>query len=116
MKNLLCPALLACVLVSGCTSSESESGSGGTDKSAKPKLTTQIALNWYPEMEHGGYLAAKTLGLFSSAGVEVEISPGGPGAPQLVISELAAGHIDCLVDGCSGGVDSGRQQAFDSQA
>lgn len=97
MKNLLCSALLACVLVSGCTPSESESGSGGTNKSAKPKLTTQIALNWYPEMEHGGYLAAKTLGLFSSVGVEVEISPGGPGAPQLVISELAAGHIDFAV-------------------
>lgn len=53
----------------------------------------KLALNWYPEVEHGGFIAAKTLELYDNAKLDVELVPGGPGAPQLVITELAAGRI-----------------------
>lgn len=53
----------------------------------------KLALNWYPEVEHGGFIAAETLGLYDNAKLDVELVPGGPGAPQLVITELAAERI-----------------------
>ncbi len=56
-------------------------------------ISVKLALNWYPEVEHGGFIAAKTLGLYKSEKLDVELVPGGPGAPQLVITELAAERI-----------------------
>ena len=53
----------------------------------------KLALNWYPEVEHGGFIAAEALGLYDAEKLDVELVPGGPGAPQLVISELAAERI-----------------------
>jgi NitT/TauT family transport system substrate-binding protein len=65
------------------------------DGASTPDGTTtlKLALNWYPEVEHGGFIAAKTLGLYDNAKLDVELVPGGPGAPQLVITELAAERI-----------------------
>lgn len=56
-------------------------------------IAVKLALNWYPEVEHGGFIAAETLGLYDNAKLDVELVPGGPGAPQLVINELAAERI-----------------------
>lgn len=56
-------------------------------------VSVKLALNWYPEVEHGGFIAAKTLGLYDAQKLDVELVPGGPGAPQLVITELAAERI-----------------------
>lgn len=86
----------ACVLLANFGCEPSRSPSSPTQKT-ETRTQTQLALNWYPEMEHGGYLAAKALGRYAEAGIDVEITPGGPGAPQLVISELAAGHIEFAV-------------------
>lgn len=84
------------ILLSGCN----ERGQDVVNKAtgtAGDRVPTQIALNWYPEVEHGGYLAAKTLELFDQADVAMEIIPGGPGAPQGVIQELAAERIHFAV-------------------
>jgi NitT/TauT family transport system substrate-binding protein len=56
-----------------------------------------LALNWYAESEHGGYLAARTHGYYADQGLQVEIVPGGPGAPQQVIAELAAERISFAI-------------------
>jgi len=56
-------------------------------------VRVKLALNWYPEVEHGGFIAAETLGLYDAEKLDVELVPGGPGAPQLVISELVAERI-----------------------
>ena len=37
----------------------------------------QLALNWFPEAEHGGYYAAQVHGDYSRSGVEIEILGGG---------------------------------------
>ncbi|MBL8817639.1 MAG: ABC transporter substrate-binding protein [Planctomyces sp.] len=62
---------------------------------ASPKV--QIALNWYPETEHGGFIAADAEGYYKQQGLDVEILPGDTNAPSLVISELAAGRIEFAV-------------------
>lgn len=56
-------------------------------------IPVKLALNWYPEVEHGGFIAAENSGFFDKAKLKVELIPGGPGAPQLVIDELVAERI-----------------------
>ena len=77
----------------GCGESNSSNSSNGA--SLRPKVT--LALNWFAEAEHGGYVAARELGLFKDLGIDVDIQQGGPGAPNLVIQELAAGRIKFAV-------------------
>lgn len=52
----------------------------------------EIALNWKPEPEFGGFYAAQVAGIYKKHGLDVEIIPGGSGTP--VIQMLAAGKID----------------------
>lgn len=51
-----------------------------------------LALNWYPEAEHGGYYSALLHGYFKEAGLNVTIRPGGPGVP--VIQDVATGRVE----------------------
>lgn len=81
--------LLACAfLLAGCGESSRDSAAD-TDSITSVRL----ALNWYAEAEHGGYVAAKELGLYEDVGLDVDIRQGGVGAPNQVIQELAAGTI-----------------------
>ena len=94
--------VLSMSLLAGCQSSDQPASQAATSGDPAPAsepaaLTAKLALNWYPEVEHGGFLAADTLGLFNAQNTSVEIIPGGPGAPQLVITELAAGRIQFAV-------------------
>ncbi len=41
----------------------------------------KVALNWVPEPEFGGIYAAQQSGIFKANGLEVQIMPGGAGAP-----------------------------------
>lgn len=50
-----------------------------------------LALNWYPEAEHGGYYAALVHGYFEEVGLKVTIRPGGPGVP--VIQDVATQRV-----------------------
>jgi NitT/TauT family transport system substrate-binding protein len=54
-----------------------------------------LALNWFPEVEHGGFFAADVHGFFRAEGLEVEIQSGGPGAP--VIQQVATQRCDFAV-------------------
>ncbi|MBM4392557.1 MAG: ABC transporter substrate-binding protein, partial [Deltaproteobacteria bacterium] len=62
-----------------------------------PPRAVQVALNWYPEPEFGGYYAALKSGAYRKAGLEVKIVPGGPGVP--VLEMLAASKIDVAISG-----------------
>ncbi|MFM7866821.1 MAG: ABC transporter substrate-binding protein [Planctomycetaceae bacterium] len=101
-RALLCLSLLAVVVGCGGEAGQSAASGGGgsgtpggADKSGL--LPFRLALNWYPEVEHGGFIAADVQGKFAAEGVSAEIIPGGPGAPQAVIAELAAGRIQFAV-------------------
>ena len=56
---------------------------------ARPKV--QLALNWFPEAEHGGLYAAAAHGYYEENGVEVEILGGGPDAP--VVQRVATDAV-----------------------
>lgn len=85
------PFLLGIVLIFcglGCTSRESPAPNGTADSLRKVKL----ALNWFPEAEHGGFYAAQLNGHFAAEGLAVEIIPGGPDSP--VVPQVARGAIE----------------------
>lgn len=62
-----------------------------------PKIAVRMALNWYAEPEFGGYYAAVAEGHYAKAGLDVTITPGGPGVP--VLEMLAANNTDVAVSG-----------------
>lgn len=84
LKHLLSILLLVIGLV-GCGSSPEPSPLSGE----LTKVT--LALNWFPEAEHGGYYAALVNGYFKEEGLDVEIQPGGPGVP--VIQNVATKRV-----------------------
>ena len=81
--SLLMPALLA-GLLAACSPREEEPAAG-----ALPRV--ELALNWFPEAEHGGFYAAQVHGFYEARGVEVDILGGGPEAP--VIQRVATGEV-----------------------
>ena len=66
-----------------------------------PTATTKpvdvtLALNWFPEAEHGGFYAALVHGYFEEEGLNVTIRPGGPGVP--VLPDVASARVEFGVD------------------
>jgi NitT/TauT family transport system substrate-binding protein len=70
--------LLLALLVAAC--------GGGADGDR-----VRLALNWFPEHEHGGYYAALADGGYAKDGLAVDILPGGPQAP--VLARVASGEV-----------------------
>jgi NitT/TauT family transport system substrate-binding protein len=64
-----------------------------TTAPAQTKVT--MALNWVPEPEFGGIYQAKIDGTFKKNGLEVEIKPGGAGAPTW--QRVAQGQVEFAV-------------------
>jgi NitT/TauT family transport system substrate-binding protein len=51
----------------------------------------QLALDWFPEPEHGGLFAAEVAGDYSSNNLDLELLAGHPDAP--VLAQVAAGRV-----------------------
>ena len=88
--------ILLCAGCSGDSTSDPGTAPGGDEANApttdEQKLRpVELALNWFPEAEHGGYYAALVHGYFEEAGFDVTIIPGGPGVP--VIQNVATGRV-----------------------
>ena len=88
MKKILC--LLALILVIGACDKKAEKSAEKTE--AKPLTKVKLALNWFPEAEHGGYYAADVEKYYPRSGLRVEILPGGPEAP--VLPRVASGQVE----------------------
>lgn len=59
-------------------------------------LKVSIGLNWYPEVEHGGYFAAEALGYYNEdPNLNIQLLSGGPNVP--LVAQLASGKIDFAV-------------------
>ena len=59
-------------------------GCGGQQQQTSPSRADELAeiklqLNWFPEVEHGGFYAAKAHDYFKQGCLNVELTPGGPG-------------------------------------
>lgn len=75
--------------------SETEAGDKSAHLSATDTPTSltpvKILLNWFPEAEHGGFYAALEHGFYKDAGLDVKIIPG---APNVVIQQVASQQVD----------------------
>ena len=78
--------LLALITALSCGKNELDSQSKTESKRVR------LALNWFPEAEHGGFYAAQIHGYYSTKNLEVEILGGGPDAP--VIQRVATGGVE----------------------
>jgi NitT/TauT family transport system substrate-binding protein len=73
------------------------------------QVAVRLALNWFPEAEHGGYYAAAVHGLYAARGLQVDILGGGPDAP--VIQRVATGEVDFGVVNADDVLNARAQQA-----
>ena len=67
-------------------------GENGRQESTAGLTQVRLALNWFPEVEHGGFYAASVHGYYRQRGLAVEILGGGPDAP--VIQRVATGAVE----------------------
>jgi NitT/TauT family transport system substrate-binding protein len=65
---------------------------GGREAEKGNPDTVRLALNWFPEAEHGGFYAAEVHDLYRTRNVDVEIIGGGPEAP--VMQRVATGAVE----------------------
>jgi len=90
--------LLATLVLSGCAETQTDATVTDNNSGANVRLdAVKLALNWYPEAEHGGYYAADELSIFQDNGLKVELIPGSPGASRLILQELAIDRVSFAV-------------------
>ena len=66
-----------------------------TAPAAPTHTAVRVALNWLPEPEFGGFYAGVVEGIYSKAGFDVTLIPGGPGAPTLEL--LSSGQAEAAI-------------------
>lgn len=94
-RRAFLPFLASPLLLASCGEStptpfiEPKSQAGPATKAGE-RTKVEIALNWYPEAEHGGYFAALVDDAFGAA-IELTLTPGGPGVP--VVQNVATGRV-----------------------
>ncbi|GIW97526.1 MAG: ABC transporter permease [Pirellulaceae bacterium] len=81
-------------VVAGCRPSTEGSDGAARDPGGGAQKVT-LMLNWFPEVEHGGFFAAKVEGIAAQLGLQLAIRSGGPAAP--VAQELVTGRVDFAV-------------------
>ncbi len=98
-RRAFLPFLASPLLLSGCGDSKSPEGTttpapsnAGEATAGKPteRTAVELALNWHPEAEHGGFFAAAINDAFGEP-IELNVTPGGPGAP--VVQNVATGRV-----------------------
>ncbi len=89
-------ALALTIVALGCKGGPKPEASGG-DAAATAPTRVKVQLNWVPEPEFGGLYAARELGAYTRAGLDVDIVGGGPGSP--VVQLVASGQADFAVAG-----------------
>jgi NitT/TauT family transport system substrate-binding protein len=88
--------LLAVCLLAGCTGSDTTGPKEGPTAALhtadqSEAVHVELALNWFPEAEHGGYFAALVHGYYRDAGLDVKILPGG--ASSAVLQRVARNQV-----------------------
>ncbi|HJT31395.1 MAG TPA: ABC transporter substrate-binding protein [Pirellulales bacterium] len=90
MRVLVC--LVVGIGLGGCGQKAKDAVPPPEDAAAGGHIKIRLALNWYPEAEHGGYYAALLQGYYRQEGLEVQIIKGGPKAP--VIPQVDNGQFE----------------------
>ncbi|TWU47193.1 NMT1/THI5 like protein [Rubripirellula tenax] len=90
--NVFCVAVFLIATVVGCGGSRDSAKSPTSDSVPVPASDkVAVQLNWYPEAEHGGVYQAWADGTYKSAGLTVDVRPGGRATP--VAPELQLGRV-----------------------
>jgi NitT/TauT family transport system substrate-binding protein len=102
-----------CCLSIGCgpaPAPDTTPSGGAASKTAAPRLEeVELALNWFPEAEHGGYFAALVHGYYKEAGLSVKILPGG--ASAAVPQRVASGRVTFGIENADRVILARAQQA-----
>ena len=98
MPNCFRCLLIVLIVTAGCQSrQQAPLPTESTGEVSMPGMTeVTLALNWFPEAEHGGFYAALQHGFYEEEGLKVTIRPGGPRVP--VIADVADGKVHFGVD------------------
>jgi NitT/TauT family transport system substrate-binding protein len=83
-------------LLAGAAGVAAASAGGGLLRPARAATKIRFLTNWFAEAEHGGFFQAKATGLYEKAGLDVEITTGGP---QINGAQLLAGGDADLILG-----------------
>jgi ABC-type nitrate/sulfonate/bicarbonate transport system substrate-binding protein len=76
------------------TGASATTGPGAATTAAAGELqSTRVGLAWIPNFEYVGQMLGVENGYYAEGGVDVDLVPGGPNAPDTLVS-LAAGDID----------------------
>lgn len=84
---LVCAVAALAIGVAGCGGDDSSDATGTT----RPHPTATIALDWYPNVDHAGIVAAVEQGFFADAGVTVTTQV--PSDPAASLKQVAAGRV-----------------------
>jgi NitT/TauT family transport system substrate-binding protein len=90
-------AVISTLLLAGCAQSDSvrpqsdSKSDSSTGTSRDDTVHVELALNWFPEAEHGGYFAALVHGYYQDAGLDVKILPGA--ASSAVLQRVARNQV-----------------------
>jgi len=97
LRGTCAQVLLVVFLLGGCSRSDSTGVKdrpvrGVSDAAERPDAAhVELALNWFPEAEHGGYFAALVHGYYRDAGLDVKILPGT--ASSAVLQRVARNQV-----------------------
>lgn len=83
-------AVFSILIFSGCSPAKDDQASSSNSSAGKLQKV-KLQLNWFPEAEHGCFYAAKELGYYEEAGLDVEIIPGGK--TTVLAQELSLGRV-----------------------
>jgi NitT/TauT family transport system substrate-binding protein len=89
--------VLTFCLLAGCAGSNGPAPHDGAAKDTREStngaepVSVDLALNWFPEAEHGGYFAALVHGYYRDAGLDVRILPGA--ASSAVLQRVARNQV-----------------------
>lgn len=75
---LFAAGVLCCFIACTKSPESTEEKAAGGAAPSSPSEKFPLILNWFPEVEHAGFYAAQVHGLYSQAGLNVDIQPGGP--------------------------------------
>jgi len=103
--------VLPLILIVGCRADRDDAltSADGSRSSGTQAIAVQLQLNWFPDVQHGGYYAALVHGFYEQQGLQVTIRPGGPGVP--VVTQVASGRVPFGVAGAENVLLGWPQQA-----